>query len=87
MTAERMGMQRLRSEIMKPAASSFRRRRRVRSVRDEDRRIFDLNAEQWTKFQEAVEAPPRELPALKKLLTEPAYFDLDTDKQEYSDHQ
>ena len=62
---------------MKPASSSFRRRQRVLSVRDEDSRVFSLNAEQWTKFQEALDAPPRELPRLKKLLTEPGYFDAD----------
>ncbi len=34
-------------------------------------RIF-LNAEQWTKFQAALDAPPRDLPRLRRLLNEPS---------------
>jgi hypothetical protein len=40
-----------------------------------DRKIFNLNAEQWIKLQEALETPPRVLPRMEKLLTEPGYFD------------
>ena len=40
-----------------------------------DRRAFNLNAQQWAQFQAALDAPPRELPGLNKLLTEPGYFD------------
>jgi hypothetical protein len=40
-----------------------------------DRKIFNLNAEQWTTLQAALDAPPRILPRMKKLLTEPGYFD------------
>ena len=36
---------------------------------------FGLNDEQWTKFMAALDAPPRELPRLKKLLQEPGVFD------------
>ena len=30
-----------------------------------DRKIFNLNAEQWTKLQESLEAPPRVLPRME----------------------
>lgn len=39
-----------------------------------DRRSFGLNAEQWIAFSQALDAPPRELPRLKKLLREPGLF-------------
>lgn len=40
-----------------------------------DRRRFPVDAEKWEAFQEALEATPRPMPRLKKLLTEPGYFD------------
>jgi uncharacterized protein (DUF1778 family) len=40
-----------------------------------DRRWFELSAEQWTEFQEALDAPPRPLPRLSKLLKEPSAFE------------
>lgn len=40
-----------------------------------DRRVFRLSAEQWEKFQAALDAPPRDLPALRKLLNTPGPFD------------
>jgi uncharacterized protein (DUF1778 family) len=40
-----------------------------------DRRVFGLNAEKWTEFQKALDAPPRVLPRMKKLLTKPGFFD------------
>lgn len=40
-----------------------------------DRRHFGLDAEQWTAFQAALDAPPRPLPNLAKLLAEPSPFE------------
>ncbi len=40
-----------------------------------DRRVFRLSAEQWEKFQAALDAPPRDLPALRELLNTPGPFD------------
>jgi len=40
-----------------------------------DRQHFGLNAEQWEAFMAALDAPPRELPRLKQLLSEPSIFD------------
>jgi uncharacterized protein (DUF1778 family) len=41
-----------------------------------DRQHFGLDEEQWVRFQEALDAPPRSLPALKKLLSEPSPFEI-----------
>ena len=41
-----------------------------------DRQHFGLDAEQWAAFMEALDAPGRELPRLKRLLQEPSVFDL-----------
>jgi len=40
-----------------------------------DRQRFGLNADQWQTFQAALDAPPRPLPRLAKLLREPSVFD------------
>ncbi len=40
-----------------------------------DRRHFSLDAGQWAKFQAALDAPPRDLPRLRKLLNTPGPFD------------
>jgi uncharacterized protein (DUF1778 family) len=40
-----------------------------------DRRYFRLNAEQWAAFMAALDAPPRELPRLRRLLDEPSVFE------------
>ena len=40
-----------------------------------DRRHFGLNAEQWKAFQIALDAPPRPLPRIEKLMQEPGIFD------------
>jgi uncharacterized protein (DUF1778 family) len=40
-----------------------------------DRRRFGLDSEQWAAFQAALDAPPRPLPRLAKLLREPSVFD------------
>jgi uncharacterized protein (DUF1778 family) len=37
-----------------------------------DRRVFTMNAEQWEKFLEALDAPPRDLPRMRRLLNEPS---------------
>jgi uncharacterized protein (DUF1778 family) len=39
------------------------------------RRTFLLNDEQWEAFQAALNAPPRDLPEMRKLLNEPGFFD------------
>ena len=40
-----------------------------------DRREFSLNGVQWKAFLAALDAPPRPLPRLKRLLKEPGFFD------------
>jgi uncharacterized protein (DUF1778 family) len=42
-----------------------------------DRRTFALNAAQWKAFLVALDAPPRALPRLKRLLEQPGFFDTD----------
>jgi uncharacterized protein (DUF1778 family) len=39
-----------------------------------DRRTFALGTEKWRAFLEALDAPPRELPRLRKLMREPGFF-------------
>lgn len=41
-----------------------------------DRRPFVLNTEQWTEFMAALDAPPRDLPRLRRLMSEPSFFDV-----------
>jgi uncharacterized protein (DUF1778 family) len=40
-----------------------------------DRRTFGLNTTQWKAFQAALDAPPRSLPRMERLLKEPGFFD------------
>ena len=40
-----------------------------------DRRMFGLDREQWKAFNKALDAPVRPLPRLKRLLSEPGFFD------------
>ena len=40
-----------------------------------ERTLFGMDAKRWTEFHAALDAPPRVLPRMKKLLTEPGYFD------------
>lgn len=40
-----------------------------------DRRSFSLDGEQWTAFVAALDAPPRELPRIKKLFQEKSIFE------------
>jgi uncharacterized protein (DUF1778 family) len=40
-----------------------------------DQVYFYLSPEKWDEFCAALDAPPKELPALRKLLTEPGVFD------------
>ena len=40
-----------------------------------DRRRFGLSAEQWAAFQAALDAPPRPVPRLAKLLRAPSVFE------------
>lgn len=41
-----------------------------------DRRYFRLNAEQWTAFMEALDAPPHDLPRVRRLFNEPSVLEL-----------
>jgi uncharacterized protein (DUF1778 family) len=45
-----------------------------------DRRTFSLNAIQWKNFLAALDAPPRPLPRLERLLNEPGFFDAGPDR-------
>jgi uncharacterized protein (DUF1778 family) len=45
-----------------------------------DRRHFGLNDAQWKAFLAALDAPPRPLPHLERLLKEPGFFDAVPDK-------
>lgn len=47
----------------------------------QEQEVIYLNEEQWIAFNEALNAPPRELPRLKRLLTEPGFFDTIESKQ------
>ena len=40
-----------------------------------DQRVWSLSAEQWAKFQAALDAPPRDNPRLRKFLTEPSFVE------------
>lgn len=40
-----------------------------------DRRMFVLSQAKWDEFQAALDAPPRTLPRMQRLLTEPGFFD------------
>lgn len=41
-----------------------------------DRTRFGLDAERWKAFLEALDAPPRDLPRLERLMREPSIFEL-----------
>lgn len=43
-----------------------------------DRQHFGLNAEQWEAFILALDAPPRELPRMRRLVNEPGIFESNT---------
>jgi uncharacterized protein (DUF1778 family) len=43
-----------------------------------DRRNFALDATKWKAFVAALDAPPRPLPRLRRLLKERGFFDADT---------
>jgi len=40
-----------------------------------DRREFVLDSAKWKAFLAALDAPPRRLPRLKRLMNEPGFFD------------
>jgi uncharacterized protein (DUF1778 family) len=40
-----------------------------------DRRHFGLDAERWEAFLIALDAPPREMPDLERLMREPSVFE------------
>ncbi|RVA43603.1 DUF1778 domain-containing protein [Mesorhizobium sp. M7A.F.Ca.US.001.01.1.1] len=48
--------------------------RTTRPERLADRRIFPLDVEKWVAFKAALDAPKRDLPRLKRLLSEPSIF-------------
>lgn len=43
-----------------------------------DRQYFWLDLERWQAFMAALDAPPRELPRLKRLFTEPSVLESST---------
>jgi uncharacterized protein (DUF1778 family) len=43
-----------------------------------DRKRFGLTAGRWKRFLEALDAPPRDLPRLRRLLREPSVFERGT---------
>lgn len=45
-----------------------------------DRRAFVLAPRQWQAFVDALDAPPRPLPRMQRLLTEPGFFDTTTER-------
>lgn len=40
-----------------------------------DRQHFGLDAERWEAFLTALDAPPRDIPALQRLMREPSVFE------------
>ena len=40
-----------------------------------DRRHFGLDVERWEAFMAALDAPPRDIPALERLMREPSVFE------------
>ena len=40
-----------------------------------ERRHFGLDAERWAAFMTALDAPPRDLPRVQRLFSEPSIFD------------
>lgn len=45
-----------------------------------DRRRFGLDAERWQAFLEALDAPARDLPRVRRLMAEPSVFEQSGDK-------
>lgn len=45
-----------------------------------DQRRFFMDEKQWRAFQAALDAPPRDIPALRKLMTEPSVVELSQKK-------
>jgi uncharacterized protein (DUF1778 family) len=41
-----------------------------------DQALFTLPRKQWKKFCDALDAPPKPVPALRRLLTKPGLFDV-----------
>jgi uncharacterized protein (DUF1778 family) len=46
-----------------------------------DRRTFVLSRAKWAEFQAALDAAPRSLPRMQRLLTEPGVFDAEPSSQ------
>jgi len=44
-----------------------------------DRQHFGLDADRWEAFLTALDAPPKPMPALERLLNEPSVFDRKSD--------
>ncbi len=45
---------------------------------------YRVTASQWEELQKLLDAPPRDLPRLRKLLNEPGVFDVDPSNSEGS---
>jgi uncharacterized protein (DUF1778 family) len=41
-----------------------------------NRQFFGLDSERWTAFVEALDAPPRELPRIRRLFREPSVIEI-----------
>lgn len=65
------------AELQGTTVSTFVLTSALKAANEElaDRRVFQLTAEQWADFQEALDAPVSPKPRLNKLLSEPGVFD------------
>lgn len=45
-----------------------------------DRHVFRLNTAQWKAFISALDAPPRPMPRLERLLKEPGFFEAEPNR-------
>ena len=56
------------------------RRRKLQGTDPADRLSFGLDAARWKALLETLDAQPRPLPRLERLLKEPGFFDVDSDR-------
>jgi len=65
------------AELCRTSVSEFVLASALRAADEElaDRRLFSLSTEQWKAFHAALDAPPRPMPRLQRLLQEPGAFD------------
>lgn len=65
------------AEVRQTTLSKFMLENAVQAAQQvlADQTHFSLSLEQWKAFCQALDAPPRAIPALKRLLTEKSVFD------------